>query len=362
VLSPIRPRPAGDPPLTRSCKDPPSLPTLPEQRSDAGCPSRPAAADVVCVGETMAVLSPPDSRPLAEQPSLALSVGGAESNVACGLAALGHRAAWLSRVGDDPFGRRVLAEVAARGVDVSAVEVDPDRQTGVYFKDPGPDATGTHYYRRDSAASRMGPELARHPLLGAARVVHLSGITAALSDSCAALLEQLVTARAAAGVAVSFDVNYRPALWRREPAAAARRLLSLARGADIVFVGRDEAETLWGTAEAWQIRDLLKPVPLIVVKDGGHGATSYAADWAQTFVPAPRCRIVERVGAGDAFAAGFLAALLEGHGAAGRLRLGHLVATATLLSRADAPVVPPRAELERMLGLDDAAWSALCHP
>jgi 2-dehydro-3-deoxygluconokinase len=317
---------------------------------------------VVCIGETMAVLSPPDPRPLAESPSLALSVGGAESNVACGLAALGHRTAWLSRVGDDPFGRRVLAEVAAFGVDVSAVEVDPQRQTGVYFKDPGPQRTGTHYYRRGSAASVMGPGLARHPVLGTARAVHLSGITAALSDSCAELLEEVVTLRAAAGPAVSFDVNHRPALWQRSPTAAAGRLLSLARGADIVFVGRDEAEALWGTAQPWQIRDLLKPAPLIVVKDGAHGATSYAADGAECFVPAPHSRVVERVGAGDAFAAGFLAALLEGRGAAGRLRLGHLVAAATLRTRADAPVVPPRGELDRMLELDDAAWSALCRP
>jgi 2-dehydro-3-deoxygluconokinase len=308
----------------------------------------------------MAVLSPTDSRPLAEQPSLALGVGGAESNVACGLSALGHRAAWLSRVGDDPFGRRVLADLAARDVDVSAVEVDPARQTGVYFKDPGPDRTGTHYYRRDSAAALMGPALARLPLLGAARILHLSGITAALSDSCVQLLEELVIRRAAPGPAVSFDVNHRPALWRRRPAgAAAGTLLALARAADIVFVGRDEAETLWGTRKPEDIRDLIGPGPLTVVKDAGHGATSYAADGEETFVPTPESEVVERVGAGDAFAAGYLAALLEDRDATGRLRLGHLIAAATLRTRADTPIVPPRPELDRRLALDAAAWSAL---
>ena len=128
-----------------------------------------ASADVVCLGETMAVLSPPDPRPLADQPVLRLSVGGAESNVACGLAALGHRTAWLSRVGDDAFGQRIRAELAARGVEVGGVGVDPVRPTGVYFKDPAPGATRALYYRSGSAAAHMGPELARAPGLRAKR-------------------------------------------------------------------------------------------------------------------------------------------------------------------------------------------------
>ncbi|MGA6225045.1 PfkB family carbohydrate kinase, partial [Streptomyces umbrinus] len=110
-----------------------SLPSTPHVAD-----SQEPVADVVCVGETMAVLSPPDARPFAEQAVLSMAIGGAESNVACGLAGLGHRAAWLSRLGDDPFARRILAELTARGVDVSAVETDPERPTGVYFKDPGP--------------------------------------------------------------------------------------------------------------------------------------------------------------------------------------------------------------------------------
>lgn len=323
--------------------------------------TNPPGPDVVCVGETMAMLSPSDFRPLAVQSVLNLTVGGAESNVACALTALGHRAAWMGRVGADPFGERILADLAARGVDVAAVEYDPVHRTGVYFKDtgPGPQHTEVHYYRHDSAASHMGPELARHPLLARARLLHLSGITAALSDNCAELVEELVTRRAVTGPVVSFDVNHRAALWPGGRDHAARTLLRLARAADVVFVGRDEAEALWGTRKPEEVRDLLAPTPLVVVKDAGHGATSYdrqGSDVAEVFVPAPRSRVVERVGAGDAFAAGYLAALLEGRDAAGRLRLGHLVAAATLATRADIPTVPSRPELDRLLALDDAAW------
>ena len=336
-------------------------------------PSR--IADVVCVGETMAVLSPPDSRPFAEQPTLTMAIGGAESNVACGLAGLGHRVAWLSRLGDDPFARRILAELTARGVDVTGVETDPARPTGVYFKDPAPEGTRTHYYRSGSAATLMGPELTRLPVLRRARVVHLSGVAAALSESCAGLLEAILVDRALTsgadgsgtsdepgesgepgGPIVSFDVNHRPALWRSGTAEAAKNLLTLARAADIVFVGRDEAEALWGTTRPDDVAELLGPAPLVVVKDAEHGATSYA-DGTRTFVPALPTQVVEPVGAGDAFAAGYLAAVLENRDERSRLRLGHLAASAALRTRDDVPEMPPRTETDRRLALDDVGWS-----
>jgi 2-dehydro-3-deoxygluconokinase len=307
----------------------------------------------------MAVLSPPDARPLAHQRALALAVGGAESNVASALVALGHSAAWLGRVGDDPLGQRVLDDLTARGVDVSAVETDPVRPTGVYFKDTGPEGTGTYYYRRDSAAAAMDPGLTDLPLLHRARVLHLSGITVALSDSCAELVTRIISRRAVPGPVISFDVNYRPALWRCRPSEAAPVLLELARSADLVFVGRDEAETLWDTRTAQEVRDLLGPGRVLVVKDAGHGATAYDADGEETFVPTPAARVVEPVGAGDAFAAGYLAAFLEGRTPANGLRLGHLVAAATLSTREDVPPVLTRDTLDRHLALDNAAWSAL---
>ncbi|MEU6355901.1 sugar kinase [Streptomyces sp. NPDC047072] len=313
------------------------------------------AADVVCVGETMVVLGPCDDRPLAEQSALAVAVGGAESNVACGLAGLGHRAAWLSRVGDDPFGRRVLAELAGRGVDVSGVETDAERPTGVYFKDPGPDGTRTHYYRGGSAATAMGPELAHHPALRRARIVHLSGVAAALSESCARLLETLLAPGESRRPLVSFDVNHRPALWRDRDAAP--HLLRLARAADIVFVGRDEAEELWGTPHPDEIAGLLSPAPVVVVKDAEFGATSYT-DGTRTFVPSLPTKVVEPVGAGDAFAAGYLAAVLEDRDERARLRLGHLTAAAALRTRDDAPALPPRTETDRYLALTEETWEA----
>ncbi|MFJ9040360.1 sugar kinase [Streptomyces sp. NPDC102406] len=292
-------------------------------------------ARVVCVGETMAQVTPVDGEGLERSRALRLAVAGAESTVAQYLADLGHRAAWVSRVGDDPFGRRVVTAVASRGVDVSGVLTDPAAPTGVYFKDPGPAGTRVHYYRAGSAASLMGPGDADRVDLAGVRLLHLTGITPALSEGCAALTRALMERAADSGTLVSFDVNHRPALWGSSAHAGAV-LCDLARRADVVLVGRDEGETLWGTPTAEDIRDRLAPRGTLVVKDGSVGAVEFPASGAGgVFVAAPVVDVVEAVGAGDAFAAGYLGALLDGAAARERLALGHRLAGRTLRSVED---------------------------
>ncbi|MFG3093152.1 sugar kinase [Streptomyces sp. NPDC048202] len=287
----------------------------------------------VCLGETMAQVTPADGEGLEHSRELRLAVAGAESTVAQYLADLGHRAAWVSRVGDDPLGRRIVRAVAGRGVDVGGVRVDPDAPTGLYLKDFGPEGTRVHYYRRGSAASRMGPSDAERVDLAGARLLHLTGITPALSQGCAELVALLMERAARARVLVSFDVNHRPALWSSFDHAAVA-LRDLARQADLVFVGRDEAERLWGTATVEEIHAHLAPPGTLVVKDGEVGATEFS-DAGTEFVPAPAVEVIEAVGAGDAFAAGYLSGLLHGSGSADRLALGHRLAGRTLRSIED---------------------------
>ncbi|MFI0242746.1 sugar kinase [Streptomyces sp. NPDC016845] len=295
---------------------------------------------VVCLGETMAQVGPVDGLPLEHSRELRLAVAGAESTVAQYLADLGHRAAWVSRVGDDPFGRRIVGAVGARGVDVSGVEVDPVAPTGVYFKDPGPDGTRVHYYRAGSAASRMSVADADRLHLRDTRLLHLTGITPALSEGCDALVRALIARARDSGTLVSFDVNYRPALW-----ASARRaadtLSELARLADLVLVGRDEAEALWSTPTADDIRQHLHAPGILVVKDGDIGATEFGPDGTH-FVAAPVVDVVEAVGAGDAFAGGYLGGLLDGAPPRERLSLGHRLAGRTLSSIEDYVPVTER--------------------
>ncbi|KRE26335.1 carbohydrate kinase [Agromyces sp. Soil535] len=283
----------------------------------------------------MALVAPALAEPLETAADFHLDPGGAEANVASHLTALGRRAAWAGAVGDDALGRRIVRQLADRGVDTRWVTADADAPTGVYFKDPG---RGVRYYRQGSAASRLGPSFVAGLPLGGVRLLHLSGITPALSPSCDALVDALLDAAAAAGVPVSFDVNHRPALWTSTDAAA-RRLRALAGRVDLVFVGLDEAAGLWGAETADDVRALLPGPPIVVVKDGGVGATGFDADRA-VHEPALAAEVVEAVGAGDAFAAGYLAEWLGGAPPAERLRAGHERAVLVLGDTADFPRLP----------------------
>jgi 2-dehydro-3-deoxygluconokinase len=281
----------------------------------------------------MVLLVPPAGSGLVDAEVLEVRCAGAESNVAMYLADLGHSVAWVSRLGADPLGERVLRTLSGVGVDVRHVVRDGDAPTGVFFKQVEGGSTRVHYYRVGSAASRLAPgDLAGVPVAGA-RVVHVSGVTPALSASAQRATWRLLQG-APAGVLRSFDVNYRPGLW---PVSAAGPVLrGLAGRADLVFVGRDEADRLWGTRDAAGVRALLGAGHDLVVKDAGVGATFFAAgSEVGVFVPAPVVEVVEPVGAGDAFAAGYLAAWLRGEPPQGRLRLGHRVAGLALGSTAD---------------------------
>ncbi|MFG2957867.1 sugar kinase [Streptomyces sp. NPDC048291] len=316
---------------------------------------RPAPGPVVCLGETMAALAPDPPLPPADADRLRLSVAGAESNVAMYLADHGVPVHWLSAVGDDPLGRRVRAAVAAAGVDVTHVRTDPHRPTGLLVKNPGPAGTRVHYYRTGSAASALGPGLLDGEPLGSAALLHLTGITPALSASCRALVTRALDRPAAERpYAVSFDVNHRAALWPHGTAPSV--LCALADRADIVFVGLDEAQALWGgNLTVTGLRELLPGPRILVVKDGARTATAVTAHGTCT-VPALRTAVVEPVGAGDAFAAGFLAGLLRAEPLPRALRLGHLTAVSALKVTADHGPLPAATDIARLLELPDRDW------
>ncbi|MEU7111267.1 sugar kinase [Streptomyces sp. NPDC046182] len=375
-----------------------------------------APVDVVCLGESMVTFLPSRPGRLADAPSFARTIGGAESNVACALAAAGHRVKWVSRVGADGFGDHLVEAIGAYGVDVSAVGRDAVRPTGIYFRTATDRATAGHevaYYRAGSAASAMSPATVPYDSVGDGRVLHLSGITAALSDDCLALMRSLTAPRAGRPV-VSFDVNFRPGLWR-DASVGGRVLLELARGASVVFVGEDEAEEAWGVCGAAAVRAALPEPDVLVVKRGAAGAVVFerraekgtpppdprashdggagsgpragspggagsgpraassggagsgprAADPVETgrdtvtTVPAPAVDVVAPVGAGDAFAAGFLSATLRGLGATARIRHGHLMAAAALTVPGDLGAPARTAHADRLVALDDEGWGRL---
>ena len=316
------------------------------QHTDAA--GRPGA-EVVTFGETMAALR--SGGPLRLGGSMSLSVAGAESNVAIGLARLGHRVRWIGRVGDDEFGALILRTLRAENVDVTGALADASRPTGlIVFEQRLSDVTRVLYYRSGSAGSALD---AADVSSAAGPVLHLTGITPALGATAAqAALAGAQRARQA-GAIVSFDVNYRARLW---PAAQARAgLRPLAALASLIFGSEAELALLAGDPpggpEAAAEELLGQGVQAVVVKRGARGATSYTADGARS-VPARTVRAVDVIGAGDAFVSGYLSGVLDGLDEAGRLRRGADVSAFAVSCTGDWEGLPTRAELD-LLGAQE---------
>lgn len=314
-----------------------------------------ARFDVVAVGESMLTLY--RDRGTATD-AFAWDVCGAESNVALYGTALGLRSAWVSRLDTGMAGWLVLDAVAAGGVDISLVGLYEDAPTGLMLRDSPERGQRIQYYRKGSAASLMSPETVPVEACLDARVVHLTGITLALSDGCRDLVMALLSEPANA--LRSFDLNWRPALWPDGPPG--ELLLEAADRADVVFVGLDEAAAVWGFSEPSQVRSALSRPQVVVVKDGAVGVHTFTADGAH-FEPALRGPIVGPRGAGDAFAAGFLCGYLTHPEDLKRCqRLGHVVAMSAMVSELDVGPLPEKAEIDAMLDLSEDGWRDLVYP
>lgn len=271
--------------------------------------------DVVTLGETMVLFLAEQVGPLREATIFRRYVAGAETNVATGLCRLGHSAGWISRLSDDEFGRTVAFRLRGEGVDISRAKTDPEAPTGLMVREKrelGP--LDVIYYRRGSAASRLTPDDLDADYIGNARFLHLTGITPALSASCRETAFAAAAIARAAGVPVVLDPNLRFKLWSREEARATLR--DLATHADIILPGADEAEFLTGEADPEAAaRALLAHAPslsLVVVKLGPEGALAIGRDERVHAPSVPLPRVIDPVGAGDAWAAGFYASRLRG--------------------------------------------------
>ncbi len=280
-------------------------------------------AEIVTLGETMAVLYPPDPVTLDDTSTLRIDIGGAESNFAIGLSRLGHQVRFVSRVGDDPFGQRIRTTLENEGVDVQYLQTATDAPTGVFFREWLPDgARRVYYYRANSAASRLSPGDLRAEQFAGARVVHLTGITPALSPSCASAVARAIELAHEAGALVSFDPNYRARLW--SPAAAREAILPLLKQSDIILMGNEDAAAIFDTeseTEALEAAMALQP-QIVVLKLAERGAIAHARGETITVPAAPVERVIDPVGAGDGFNAGFLSGWLRGKPLAEALQLG----------------------------------------
>jgi len=321
------------------------------------------AVDLLTFGESMVSLR--SAGPLSAGGSLGMHVAGAESNVAVGVARLGHRVTWAGVVGADPHGEYILRQLRSEGIGLQH-RVDPARSTGIMFLEQRTaDVSRAFYYRAGSAGSTLQREDLDPALTAGARILHLTGITAALSPEARKAVEYAAERAAAEGMEVSLDVNYRSKLWSRDQARAV--LSPLARHASIVIASDDELGLLAGApgaapappadsdagdadaAEAALAAGLLdRGVREVVVKRGAAGAGVHTADGRRE-APAVPVTSIDTVGAGDAFTAGYLSALLDGEDVAGRLQRGTLAGAFAVSTAGDWEGLP-RAEELALLG------------
>lgn len=303
--------------------------------------------DVVTIGETMALVRTDKTEKPKNKMTCTLAVGGTESNVAIGLSRLGHKVRWVSALGNDPFGNMVAETISAEGVEVVARR-DPDRQTGLMVKTP---SSGTErfvsYYRAGSAASNLSPDDLPNSLISDAKLVHLTGVLPALSESTRRTSLDVIQRSKQLNKTVSFDVNFRPALWSEARASLIAK--EMASQADVVFGDKRELQLLVDKPDTEdqeilrQVAELGPKQVMMKLAEDGAAALIDGEFYEQAAV---KVSAVDTVGAGDAFVAGYLSALLDGEDEKERLFRAAFCGAMACTNLGDWEGAATRADLE----------------
>ncbi|WP_309091716.1 sugar kinase [Domibacillus sp.] len=314
--------------------------------------------DVVTMGETMTLFSPNEQGQLRHAHSFSMKFAGAESNVAIGLSRLGHKARWISRLGEDEFGDAMEIFIRGEGVDVSYVTRDEQAPTGVFFKEfRRPNDTRVYYYRKDSAASQLMADHIKEKAIKGAAYLHITGITPALGESCQSVMDKAIRLAKANGVKIVFDPNVRLKIWKSEEEA--RRLIKrYIAESDIVLPGEAEAEFLFGKKDRAAYVEAFHDLgaDIVLMKVGKEGCLVSQRGKAVEHVSGFYVeRVIDPIGAGDAFAAGVLSALLDGLSVEEAARRGNAMGAIVTMVNGDVEGLPNRADLFSFMngGSDD---------
>jgi 2-dehydro-3-deoxygluconokinase len=315
------------------------------------------ATEVVTLGECLASFVAADAGPLAEARGFTRHIAGAEANVAVGLARLGHAVAYIGRVGGDGFGTAILRALRGEGIDVRHLTIDDSARTGVMFRERRVlGAMDVVYHRAGSAGSRLTPEdvvrAVDDGVFEGIRWLHLTGITPALSDTARAATTRALEEGRRTGATVSLDVNMRRRLWSDEQAAPLLR--DLASRVDVVFGSTDELALIAGADLDSEPEQLVAAVAAtgprtVVVKLGRDGALGRDGETSLAEPGIAVTDVVDPVGAGDAFCAGFIAGRLDGVDLTTALRMGNACGALAVAASGDQSGLPDRGELARLL-------------
>jgi 2-dehydro-3-deoxygluconokinase len=306
--------------------------------------------DVVTFGETMVLFQPDAQLPLEYVHRFQKQIGGAESNMAIGLQRLGHRVGWFSKLGSDPFGRYVLQTIRGEGVDTSACLFTDEALTSVFFKEMrSSDAINVFYYRKNGSASLLKPEDLDEAYISSAKILHLTGITPALSDSCLETVFAAITIAKQHGLKIVFDPNIRLKLWEKEKAKTV--LKEIASYADVILPGLDEGELITGKTTPEEIASsfIQRDNQTVIIKLGSKGAfyqTAYESGYVEGFKVD---HVVDPVGAGDGFAAGIISGLLRNDSLQETVRKANAIGAMVVGVNGDMEGLPRLKEVESFM-------------
>jgi dehydrogluconokinase len=306
--------------------------------------------DVALFGEAMLLLVATEPGLLEHASGFHKRTAGAETNVAIGLARLGLRVGWASRLGTDSMGRALLAAMQAEGIDCSHVRCDVGQPTGFQFKERVTDGRDPHVesHRKGSAASQMTPADVDEPWLRSARHLHATGVFAAISSTSWQTAVRTLEVMRDAGRTISFDPNLRPTLWVSTEVMR-ERINELSRYADWVLPGLEEGALLTGATTPEGVASFYRErgAKLVVVKLGAQGAY-FDSDTAGTGYVAgfPVTEVVDTVGAGDGFAVGIVSALLEGRSVPEAVQRATWIGARAVQVLGDTEGLPTRAQLQ----------------
>jgi 2-dehydro-3-deoxygluconokinase len=309
--------------------------------------------DLVTLGEVLLRLAVPSPGRFETARVLDVQFGGAEANVAAACSRLGLRTAWISALPDNAWGDRARRELIGHGIDCTHVQTLPGTRLGLYFIEYGVAPRPAHvlYDRRESAFSRLTPDSIDWRVIRGARLVHITGITPALGVHARKITERILEEASA----VSFDVNYRAALW--SPTDARQFVESVLPTARYIFLGRNEAQTVFGLNDAPEaVLDILSrraPQATIAVLQGSDGST--VLDKGRVWRPSVRhsLQMVDPIGAGDAYAAGYLWASLIGQGSQEAIDIATTVATLKCSTWGDIALITAREVEDALAGGPD---------
>jgi 2-dehydro-3-deoxygluconokinase len=275
----------------------------------------PSDVDLLTIGESMLRFSVPSGRLLADAPAFDVHVAGTETNVAVAVARMGFTSRWLSRVPDNVLGRRIVDTISGQGVDCSYVVWSDMDRAGIYFLEFGasPRPTKVLYDRAPSAARNMDETTFDLSLISKARIIHLTGITVALSEGCSRLVETVIDRANELKVPVIFDVNYRALLWSHKECR--NKLAPLLPKVNTLIVSQRDLAPIFeisgDTVNAMKELQRRFGIPRIAITTGNEGAMGLES--GQTvLVRGYPVEMIDRIGAGDSFAAGVITGLLEG--------------------------------------------------